>query len=620
MAERRTAEARAPRRGEAERATAPGGHEDVLAPGENAPAGEVLRWANGFARGLWGDAALAVSGAVVASALALVPPYLAGRLVTDVLQRRTLAPLVGIVALALAASLVRGAAAFAQAYLSERFGQGVLVRLRDALYHHLTGMAFADYDRMPTGQLMSRVTGDTEWVNRFYANIFTQGAATVFTLLFVFAAVFAADRLLGLVLLLLFPALAVLAIAFHRQVRPAFRAIRRRYSALSTRLQESLSGVRVMKAFAQEEAEGHRFSQANDAYRDANVRAERLWARYFPLMDLSGGVYGAVVLVVGGLQVIHGQVPLGRLVAAAGDVLLLVQPLRALGPNLNLVEQAVTAGGRLRALMALRPALAEPARPVVRPRREGEVRFEHVSFAYGDGEPVLVDVDFHLPARSSLAVVGATGSGKSTLVSLVGRLYDVQRGRVLLDGVDVRDLALADLRRSVAYVLQEPFLFSATVAENIAYARPDADREEIEEAARVAQADAFIRRLPKGYDTLVGERGIGLSGGQRQRIALARAYLAQPEVLVLDDAWSSVDLQTEHAIQRAIAPWLRERTAIVVAHRLSTVRGADLILFLDRGRVVGRGRHEELWAGCPPYRAMFEHQAMAWAKGGRAAP
>jgi ATP-binding cassette subfamily B multidrug efflux pump len=609
----RDAQAAAPTRA---RVAAPGPRRDgdALVPGENASALEVLRWSNRYARGRWHDAVLAVAGAVASALLALVPPYLAGRLVTDVLERRSLSALPWLVAVALAASVLRGAASFTQTYLSERFGQDVLLRLRNDLYRHLVRLGFPDYDRLPTGQLMSRVTGDTDWVNRFYANIFTQGTFTLFTLLSVFAAVLWVDRLLGVVLILLFPVLAVLSVRFHRQVRPTFRAIRRQYSAMSTRLQEALSGVRVVKAFAQEPAERQRFFQANDAYRDANIASERQWARYFPLMDLSGGVYGAVVLIVGGLQVIHHQIGLGAMVSAAGDVLLLVQPLRALGPNLNLLEQAVTAGGRLRALLAAPASVPEPARPRRRERRGGEVRFEHVTFAYGEGAPAaLTAVDLVVPARSSLAVVGPTGSGKTTLVSLVGRLYDVDTGRVLLDGVDVRDLGFGELRSAVAYVFQEAFLFSATVAENIAFARPGASRAEIEEAARVAAADEFIRALPKGYDTLVGERGIGLSGGQRQRIAIARAYLADPEVLVLDDAWSSVDLETEHAIQTALSAWVRRRTTLVVAHRLSTVRGADAIAYLEGGRVVGYGSHARLMADCPPYRRMFEHQAAATA-------
>lgn len=624
---------------------------------------------NGYARGHWGDAVWAVVCGIAAAALAMVPPALSGDLVEKVLLARSLGPLWWIVGASLAAAALRGVTLFFRAYLSERFGQITQRRLRNDLYHHLIRLSFPDFDRMPSGQLMSRVTSDTEWVQRFYANIFTQGTSTLFTILFVFTAVILTDQRLGWILLGLFPILAFLSIRFHRQARPTYHAVRRTYAAMATHLQETVSGIRVVKSFAQESRERAGFGQQNEDYRQANLSSIALWSRYYPLMDLAGGLYGAVTLLIGGLQVIHHQIDVGALVAVSGYVLLMVQPLRSLGPNLNLLVQANTAGSRLYELMTHTPSVPEPGGPddgaavdgsgppgggagtegsrdgsdgregpagelaalsltsrAVRPdpptlvhrgRVRGRITFDHATLRYEGTGPAVVDLTVDVPAGGSLAVVGATGSGKSSVLALPARFYDVSGGRVCVDGVDVRQWDLGDLRSGIGYVMQESFLFSASVAENIAFGRPEADRTAIEEAARVTEADGFIRGLPEGYETIVGERGIGLSGGQRQRLALARAYLIDPPILVLDDAWASVDLETEQAVQGAMADWVRRRTVLIVAHRLSTIRGADRILYLDQGRILALGTHEELLRTCPPYWAMLQHQEAEETQGTR---
>ncbi|MCL5116646.1 MAG: ABC transporter ATP-binding protein/permease [Firmicutes bacterium] len=568
-------------------------------------------WLNRFARPWRRDGAWATISALVFAALLLVPPLLTRILVNRVLIGDHVALLWPLIGAAIGFSILRGISGYAQAYLSERMGQGVLRAVRQSLYRHLTGLSFTYYDNVQTGQLISRLTSDVEWVRMYYSNFYTQGANVVFTLAFIILAISVLDWRLGLLLLILMPPLALLIRAFDTRVRPAFRQIRAQFAVMTTQLQETVSGVRVVKAFAQEPREMKTFDETLDVLFDRNMTSTRLWSTYFPLFDLLGGIYGVLVFLYGGYQAIHHTISVGTLVAVAAYALMLVQPLRQLGQVLNLAAQSGAAGQRLFELSQVEADIAPPQdRTPYRPEQvEGTVEFENVHFGYSaDGIPALTDITLKVPVGRSLAILGGTGSGKTSLVSLIARLYDVSSGRVLVDGVDVRNWDPVHLRHHIGFVLQESFLFSASVRDNIAFGRPDATLEEVMEAARVAMADEFIRDLPYGYDTVVGERGVGLSGGQRQRIAIARALLVNPPIVILDDATASVDQETEAAIQEAMAHLLAGRTAIVIAHRLSSLKAADEIVVLEHGRIAERGTHNDLVLHSGIYREIFEVQ------------
>jgi ATP-binding cassette subfamily B multidrug efflux pump len=566
-------------------------------------------WLRNFARPYWRDGVLAVLGALFAAALSLVPPYLSQELVNHVLIARNVRWLWPIIAAALGFAVLRGGASYAQAYLSERMGQGVLQQLRESLYIHLTGLSYSYFDTVQTGQLVSRLTSDVEWVRMFFSNFFTQGAQVLFTLVLVIAAIFVEDWPLGLILLLLMPFLAWLVLAFDRKVRPAFRAIRAQFAVMTTQLQESISGVRVVKAFAQEPREAEQFDATLAQLFDRNIDAARLWSMFFPLFDLIGGIYGLIVFLFGGWQAIHHIITVGALVAISGYVILLVQPLRNLGFVLNLVAQAGAAGGRLYDLASTPPAITAPPTPYRPDRVRGRITFDDVSLTYPKStRPALEHISFVIEPGRSIALVGPTGAGKTSIVSLIPRLYDVTGGAVRVDDVDVRDWDPVWLRRHIGLVLQETFLFSATVRDNIAFGRPDAPFDDVRRAAELAQAAEFIEELPRGYDTIIGERGIGLSGGQRQRLAIARALLIDPPMVILDDATASVDLETEALIQQGMKNLLIGRTAIVVAHRLSSLQAADEILVIDGGRIVQRGKHADLIAVPGIYREVHAVQ------------
>jgi ATP-binding cassette subfamily B multidrug efflux pump len=569
----------------------------------------MREWLFALARRYRRDGIIAVISALLYALLNLVPPALSRLLVNKVLIGHNIHWLWPIIVASLIAAGLGGVFAYGQAYLSERMGQGVLQQIWETLYGHFTELPYSYYDTVQTGQLISRLTSDINWVRMFFSNFFTQGGQVLFTIVFVVGAIAVLDWKLALILLVLLPLLAMVVLAFDRRVRPAFRAIRAQFAVMTSHLNENIAGVRVVKAFAQEERESERFDESLDLLFDRNIDATRLWSTFYPLFDLTGGVYTVVVFLFGGWQVIHHQLSVGSLVAIAGYVLMLVQPVRQIGMVMNTLAQGIAAGQRLYELAQLKSDLPLPEHPKRPSPVRGDIVFDHVDFAYpGTGEQVLTDIHFHIEPGHSLALVGPTGAGKTTIVSLIPRLYDVLRGRVLVDGIDVREWDPVWLRRHIGLVLQETFLFSATVHDNIAFGRPGASREEVKRVAELAQAAEFIEAMPYGYDTLVGERGIGLSGGQRQRIAIARALLVDPPIVILDDATASVDLETEAAIQLGMKNLLKGRTAIVVAHRLSSLKAADEILVIDHGRIVQRGSHERLIARPGLYREVYDVQ------------
>ncbi len=505
------------------------------------------------------------------------------------------------------AGLLRMVLTVARRLVSGRVSLGVEVDLREQVYGRLQALELGFFDRQQTGQLMSRATVDLQSVRFFlgYGLVFlTQSFLTI--LLAAGAMMILAP---GLALIALAPVPFVVLIAFRygRVSRPALQEVQQRLGELTAEAEENISGVRVVKAFAREERQLARFERTVGRVFDQSMLTTRQRAFYNPFIGFLPQLGLAALLLLGGRQVIRGQLTLGEFTAFYTYLLYLLGPMRSLGFSLGLAQRATASGARLFELLDTEPRIVAPPAAPALPPGNGAVRLDRVTVRYeGATQPALRDVSLDVPGGTTLALVGATGSGKTTLAQLLPRLYDPAEGRVLVDGADVRSVDLASLRAAIAIVDDDPFLFSASVHENIAYARAGASREEVEAAARRAQAHDFVMRLPDGYDTRVGERGLTLSGGQRQRLAIARALLADPRILILDDATSSVDASTEQAIKVALREVMEGRTVFVIAHRLSTIALADEIAVLEGGRLVAQGSHDELLEVSDLYREIVE--------------
>jgi ATP-binding cassette, subfamily B, bacterial len=492
------------------------------------------------------------------------------------------------------AALGRLVLSVARRLVSGRVSLGVELDLRNRLYEHLQSLELGFFARQQTGQLMSRATVDLASVRFFlgYGLVFI--AQSALTIVLASAAMFLLQPSLAALALIPVPFVVLIAARYGRISRPALTEVQQRIAELTADVEENVSGVRVVKAFAAEDRQLERFEGSVARVFEQSMITTRLRAFYNPFIGFLPNLGLAVVLLIGGRQVINGSLTLGDFTAFYAYLLMLIAPMRQLGIALGLAQRATASGTRIFELLDREPLLVAPPGAPPLPPGAGRVELDHVSFAYQDAAPALRDVDLVVEAGTTVALVGATGSGKSTLVQLLGRLYDVTQGSVRIDGADVREVDLRSLRDAIAVVDDDPFLFSASVHDNISYARPEATREEVELAAQRAQAAGFIEALPDGYDTRVGERGLTLSGGQRQRIAIARALLADPRILVLDDATSSVDASTEQAIKDALREVMAGRTTFVIAHRLSTIALADEIVVLEGGRIAARGSHGQL--------------------------
>lgn len=552
-----------------------------------------------YARPQWGKIAIGLTGAIVEMMLALMVPLYTKRVIDRLVAPDLVAEVaygfLNVVALGLLVfGAFRAGAIFSQIYLEEKASQEVAYRLRNDLYEKLQRLPFSYYDRMATGELMSRLTSDVEMCRQAMGfGLGTLGGNLVF-LIGIVGYLLCINWRFTIVALALLPCLMLVAIRYARKVEPIFASIQQQVARLTAVAQENISGVRVVRAFSQEDAEINRFMGENEGLLTRNLKAAKTNAYYHPAMDFIANLSTVVVLWYGGREVVLGRITLGAMVAFNGYLMLLIWPVRMTGFLLGVMQRAVASAKRVFEILDQETSINEKPGAITLPRVEGYVCFENVSFAYEGGDTVLRNLSFVVRPGETVAIVGATGSGKSTLIHLLSRFYDVTEGRITIDGYDVRDVTLESLRRQIGMVLQENFLFSTTIRENIAYGRPDASQEEIEAAARAAAAHSFIVQLPQGYDTVVGERGVGLSGGQRQRIAIARALLADPRVLVLDDSTSSVDVETEREIQAALARLMEGRTTFIIAQRLTTVQRADQILVLDNGEIVQKGTHAEL--------------------------
>jgi len=506
-----------------------------------------------------------------------------------------------------ALGVVRAVLMAGRRLISGKQALAVEMDLRQSLYAHLVRLSFGFYDRHQTGQLMSRATVDLQGVRFFlgYGLIFF--FQNVLTVLSVTAVLFVFQWKLALIALAITPVLVVLAYRYSRIAHPTLREVQQKLADVATVAEENIVGVHVVKAFAQEPQEERKFTVRSEAVFRETLRANRQRALYVPFISWVPLVAQGAVLLVGARMVTHGELTVGGFVAFNLYLGMLVMPLRSLGMWIGQAQRATASGERIFQVMDEPEEITEKPGAVELPPGRGHVRFEHVGFEYMSGRPVLTGIDLELPAERTIALIGHTGSGKTTLTSLVPRFYDVTSGRVTIDGVDVRDVTLTSLRRAIGVISQDPFLFSATVRENITFGAGDLDDTDVERIARLAQAHEFVEQLPERYDTVIGERGITLSGGQRQRLAIARALAVDPRVLILDDATASVDATTEAKIRVGLREAMRGRTTIIIAHRLSTIALADEIVVLDDGRIAARGTHDELLGTSSVYRDIYEH-------------
>jgi len=548
------------------------------------------------------------SGLAIASQVAgILVPVLTGVIIDELSGDPDTTVLTIEIAAVVGLGLVRGALMLGRRMISGRQALAVEYDIRDELYGHFLRLSFGFYDRSQTGQLMSRATIDLQSVRFFlgYGLIFF--AQHVVTIVVVTAVLFVYNWKLALLALAITPAIVFVAYRYSRVSHPVLRDVQQKIADVGTVAEESIVGIHVVKSFSQEERRGQRFADAADSVFDHTLAANRQRALYVPLLTFLPVLAQAAVLLLAGRMVVDGSLSIGRFFAFNLLLAMLVMPLRMLGMWVGQAQRATAAGERIFEVLDEPEEVfdRDDARPL--PPGPGRIDFEGVDFGYEGGRPVLEGIDLSIAPGRTLALIGRTGAGKTTLAALVPRFYDVTSGRVLVDGVDIRDLRRRSLRSEIGVISQDPFLFSASVRDNIAFGIPDAPHEAVEAAAHAAQAHDFIAELPRGYETVIGERGITLSGGQRQRIAIARALLIDPRILILDDATASVDATTEARIRTGLREVMRGRTTIIIAHRLSTIALADEIVVLDHGRIAARGTQDELLDESPLFREIHDH-------------
>ncbi|UCC63013.1 MAG: ABC transporter ATP-binding protein [Anaerolineae bacterium] len=538
----------------------------------------------------------------------LAPPLFQRQIVDQIISSRDLSRLGATVAALAGVYALQQLVGAGDMYIRHALGQKFIFDLRVRLYAYLQRLSLSFFERTSTGELMSRVTNDVNALEHFVTHGSALTAVDLLRLVGGAIILFLLDVRLALLVLLPVPVLAISLRYFNTRIRPVYRHVRARLGDINAQLQDSLSGMQVIQAFSREEQVLARFTAESESYYRARLQSIRYWSTFFPAMHFVASLGTVTALGVGAAMVVSGQLSLGTLVAFLSYIASFYQPINRLTQIDNIFQEAIAAGERIFELLDETSDIENAPDAVELPPLRGEVTFDDVHFRYGTGEEVLHDVDFDMAPGEVVALVGPSGAGKTSIANLLCRFYDPIHGQIRVDGYDLRKVRLASLRRQVAVVLQDTFLFNATIRENLLYGQPDATEEEVLAAARAAYAHDFIATLPNGYDTEIGERGVRLSGGQKQRLALARAILADPRILILDEATSSVDAEAEYLIQQALESVLRGRTALVIAHRLSTIRNADKIIALEDGQIIEVGDHEELMHRGGLYSQLYRRQ------------
>lgn len=566
-----------------------------------------LRWFSGFLKKYRLAIAVGLVLMTVIVACAIVNPYISGMIVDDVIQGGAYELLPKLIGIMLAVTAVRAILRYATQMMFETCSQGVLYRMRDAVYRKLLQEDFAFYNRNRTGDLMSRQTGDMDAIRHFVAFVIYTVYENVLMFIFALIMIFLVNVKLAFCMMAVLPFSLLTTYLQSKYVKPRFHECRQSFSSLNAFVQENISGNRVVKAFAKEEYEKEKFEKENDKYREAELGAASIWCRFVPIFELLSNLLMVVLILYGGYQVICGEMTLGNLVTVNGYLWMLSNPLRFAGWWVNDVQRFITSVEKIYDTYSKEPDVKKPKEGIKRKEMQGSIEFRNVSYEV-EGEDIIHNISFSVEKGQTVGILGSTGAGKSTIMNLLCRFYDVTEGEVLVDGINVKNWDLHDLRDNIGMAMQDVFLFSDTIEGNIAYGKPDCTFEEVKEAAVMSDANLFIKAMPDGYQTIVGERGVGLSGGQKQRISLARALLKKPSILILDDTTSAVDMETESYIQEQLKKLGRKHTVFVIAYRISSIKDADVIFVMDEGRIVERGNHESLLKQNGYYATVYKHQ------------
>lgn len=543
----------------------------------------------------------------ITSLLVLINPQISGMIVDEVIEGQHYEKLGILLLIMIGVTLVRSLLRFIFLMCFESSSQGLVYDMREEAYRKLMKEDFNFFNKNRTGDLMSRQTGDMDAVRHMVSHVIYFSFENILVFLMALVMIFSVNVKMALCMLIVLPFTLAVTLSQRRHIKPSFDRVRDCFSSLNAFAQETIAGNRVVKAFAKEDYELEKFDRENDGYRDAQLNAASIWMKYIPMFEILSQCLTIILMIMGGFMVIDGEMTIGNMVTVNGYLWMLNSPLRQAGWIINDLQRFLTAIEKIYKVYTTEPDIKQPEHVVEKRKLKGSVTFDHVNY-YTNDDTVLKDISFHVEPGQTVGIIGATGSGKSSLINLICRFYDVNQGRVLVDDIDVRNLNLQTLRGNIGIAMQDVFLFSDTIEGNIAYGNPDCTFEQVQAAAKIANADEFIREMPEGYDTIIGERGVGLSGGQKQRISLARAILKDPSIIILDDTTSAIDMETESMIQNELKKISDERTVFIIAHRISSIIHADQILVLDNGRLVERGTHEQLLAKKGYYSTVFHHQ------------